>query len=154
MATYTDTLGYYKGNAAFGAHSSKRFGHMEVELDFEKIIAARSAASATALAAGDTMQVLQVPAGALLLAGGIDVIEAETTNTTGTFSVGCLGGSPMAANALAATVANNALGPTSTGLAAPVWFSAADTIDVLLNTAVGTNVRIRVWGLFYNGNCD
>lgn len=152
MANYTDTLGFYKGSAGFGAHSDKRFGHVAVKLDFAKIVAARAAASATALAAADTLQVLQIPAGALMLAGGLSVTEAELTNTTATFDLGCTGGSPIAANAFVNDGASNALANLSTGLAAPVLFTAADTIDLLLNTAVPANAVVWAWALFYNAN--
>lgn len=152
MANYTDSLGFYKGTAAYGAHADKRLGWLEVELDFAKIVAARSAASATALAAADTLQVLQIKAGTLLLAGGIEVVSAETTNTTATFDLGCTGGSPLAANGLANDFASNALATTTTGLAAPVFFSAADTLDLLLNTAVPANAKVRVWALVVDCN--
>lgn len=152
MTAYTDTLGFYKGSAAFGAHADKRFGYAEVELDFAKIVAARSAASATALAAADTLQVIQIPAGALMLAGGLNVVSAETTNTTATFDLGCTGGSPIAANAFVNDVASNAVSVNSTGLAAPVLFSSADTIDLLLNTAAPTNAVLKVWALFFDAN--
>jgi len=152
MTAFTDTLGFYKGNAAFGAHADKRFAYVEVELDFAKIVAARAAASATALAAGDTLQIIQVPAGALMLAGGLNVVTAETTNTTGTFDLGCTGGSPIAANAFANDVANNAVSVNSTGLAAPVLFSSADTIDLLINTDDSLDAVIKVWALFFDAN--
>ena len=150
MANYTDTLGFYKGSAAYGAHADKRLGWVSVKLDFAKIVAARAAASATALAAGDTLQVLQIPAGALMLAGGLTVSEAETTNTTATFDFGCTGGSPIAANAFVNDGASNALANLSTGLAAPVLFSSADTLDLLLNTAVPANAVVWAWACFLN----
>jgi hypothetical protein len=152
MAAYTDTLGFYKGSAAFGAHADKRLGFTEVTLDFAKIVAARSAASATALAAADTLQVIQVPAGALMLAGGLNVTSAETTNTTATFDLGCTGGSPIAANAFANDVASDATSVNSTGLAAPVLFSSADTIDLLINTDDPTDAVVKVWILYFNVN--
>lgn len=154
MANYTDTLGFYKGTAAVGAHADKRLGFVEVELDFADIVAARAAASATALAAGDTLQVLQVPAGMLMLAGGLNVKTAETTNTTATFDLGCTGGSPIAANAFVNDVASNAVSTNSTGLAAPVLFSTADTIDLLLNTAVPADAVIKVWALFFDATAS
>lgn len=152
MATYTDTLGYYKGSAAFGAHGDKRVGYVSVKLDFAKIVAARAAASATALAAGDTMQVLQIPAGALMIAGGLSVTEVEATNTTATFDFGCLGGSPIAANAFANDLASNALANKSDGLAAPVLFTTADTLDLLINTAVPANCVVWAWAYYLNAN--
>lgn len=154
MAAYTDTLGFNKGSAAFGAHADKRWGYAAVKLDFADIVAARAAASATALAAGDTLQVIQVPAGALMIAGGLTVNTAETTNTTATFDLGCTGGSPIAANAFVNDGASNATANLSTGLAAPVLFSTADTIDLLLNTAVPANAVITVWALFFNANAE
>lgn len=152
MAAYTDTLGFYKGSAAFGAKVDSLLGYTEVLLDFAKIKAARTAASATALAAADTLQVIQVPAGSLVLAGGLVVTSAETTNTTGTFDLGTTGGTPIAANAFADDIANNAVSTNSAGLAAPVIFAAADTIDLLLNTAVPLNAKIKVWLLYFNAN--
>lgn len=152
MANYTDTLGFYKGTAAVGAHADKRAGFMAVKLDFTKIVAARSAASATALAAGDTLQVLQIPAGSLMLAGGLTVSEAETTNTTATFDFGCTGGSPIAANAFANDMASNALANKSDGLAAPVLFTSADTLDLLINTAAPTNCVVWAWAYFLDAN--
>lgn len=152
MTAFTDTLGFYKGSAAFGAHADKRLGFVSVKLDFAKIVAARAAASATALAAADTLSVLQVPAGALMVAGGLSVTKAETVNTTATFDLGCTGGSPIAANAFVNDGASNALANLSTGLAAPVLFATADTIDLLINTAAPTDAVIWAWALFYNVN--
>lgn len=154
MTAFTDTLGFYKGSAAVGAHADKRLGYVEVELDFAKVIAARSAASATALAAADTLQVIQVPAGMLMLAGGLNVTSAETTNTTATFDLGCTGGSPIAANAFCNDIASNAVAVNSTGLAAPVLFSTADTIDLLLNTAAPTDAVLKVWALFFDATAS
>jgi len=153
MATYTDTLGFYKGNAAFGAHSDKRQGYLEVVLDFAKIKAARSAASATALAAGDILQVMQIPANAVILHAGLEVTTAETTNTTGTFDLGFTGGTPEAANYFYNDGACNALAVLQNKLAnAVIIGSSADTIDLLLNTAVPQNAVIRVFAFLLDPN--
>jgi hypothetical protein len=74
------------------------------------------------------------------------VLEAETTNTTGTYSVGYGGATTAYTNALA----NNALGYGITNLANPTVFASADTIDVLFNTAVGTNGVINVFAFVAN----
>ena len=50
MAAYTDSLGFNKGTAAFPSDVTS-ISKFVVELDFAAIIAARSAAGATALAA-------------------------------------------------------------------------------------------------------
>lgn len=152
MTAFTDSIGFEKGAVAFRAYGHLRVAFMETYLDFETIVAARLAAGATALAAADTLQVLQLPAGALVLQGGAEVEELELTNTTGTFDIGFTGGSPAAANVFANDVAINALSKTATGLAAPILITADDTLDILLNTAVGTNAVIRVWALVVDTN--
>lgn len=144
MATYTDTIGYYRGIAAMTA-ALGRLVWLEVEIDLQTVIAARTAAGATALAAADTLQCLPLKKGLLILQGGINVTEAELTNTTGTYSLGFLGGSPAAANVFASAVANNAVANNAVGLAAPLLLTADDTLDVLFNTAVGTNGVFTVW---------
>jgi hypothetical protein len=57
MTAFTDSLGFNKGTAAFPADVTA-ISKFEVKLDLAAIIAARSAAGATALAAGDTLQVI------------------------------------------------------------------------------------------------
>lgn len=152
MAAYTDTLGFWKGTAAFPANAGEgRFQYFEVMLDFEKIVAARSAASATALAAADTLQVINFPANTIVVQAGLEVEEAEATNTTATFDLGFTGGSPAAANVFGNDVASTA-GMTATALAAPLLITAADTLDILLNTAVPTNARVRVFAFVLNPN--
>lgn len=144
MTAYTDTLGFNKGTAAHGA-AFGRLVWMEVEIDMAAVIAARAAASATALAAADTLQVMNLKKGLLILQAGLNVTEAETTNTTGTYDLGFTGGSPAAANVFGNDVANSSVANNATGLAAPLLLTADDTLDVLFNTAVGTNCVFTVW---------
>lgn len=152
MAAYTDTLGFNKNSAAFPAWGPHRFCYFDVTLDFAKIVAARSAASATALAAADTLQVVQLPAGTVILQGGMEVVTAETTNTTATFDVGFTGGSPAAANVFGDNVVSNSAAITATALAAPLLISADDTLDLLINTAAPANAVIRLWAVAVNVN--
>ena len=149
MANYTDSIGFNKGVAAYPAYNTDSLTKIEVTLDFATIVAARVAAGATALAATDTLQVLQVPANSLILAAGIEVTEAEATNTTATFSLGFVGGTT---NLFAGTVASNALATTCNELAAPDFIAAADTIDLTLNTAAPTNCTIRVFAIVVDCN--
>jgi hypothetical protein len=144
MTAFTDTLGFYKGTAGMGAPHG-RLVWLEVEVDLATVIAARSAAAATALAAADTLQVLPIPVGLLILQAGIRITEAETTNTTGTYDLGFTGGSPAAANVFGNDIANNAVSNNAAGLAAPLLITTADTLDILFNTAVGTNCVFTVW---------
>jgi len=141
MAAYTDTLGFNKGTAAYPANVTD-ISKFEVTLDFAAIAAARSAASATALAAADTLQIISLPAGSIVLAAGVNVTTAETTNTTATFDLGFTGGSPYAANVYANDV----------DLANPSVVVTADTIDLLINTAVPANCVMNVFAIVANAN--
>jgi hypothetical protein len=151
MTAFTDTHGFNKGTAAFPANvwSVSKF---EVELDFAEIIAARSAAGATALAATDTLQIISLPAGSVVLSAGINVSVAETTNTTATFDLGFTGGSPYAANVYANDVVSNTTGLKAADLANPSVVVTADTIDLLLNTAAPTNCVMKVFAIVANTN--
>ena len=149
MAAYTDTLGFNKGTAAFPANVTD-ISKFEVKLDFAAIVAARSAAGATALAAADTLQVISLPAGSVVLSAGLQVTTAEATNTTATFDLGFTGGSPAAANAYADDAASNATGYTIASLANPTAVTAADTIDLLINTAVPTNCVVSAFAVVAN----
>jgi hypothetical protein len=140
MATYTDTLGFNKGVAGFDAKNPFVVSKLEVTLDFAKIIAARAAAGATALAALDVLEVLRIPAGSLLLGAGLQVLSAETVNTTGTLDL-TNGASALAINALAFE---------SNALAAPVVYNAADTLDITINTAAPTNAVVRAFAIVAN----
>jgi hypothetical protein len=156
MATYTDSYGFNKGTAAFPAYGDTRISYIEVELDFAAIVAARSAASATALAAADVLQVMQVPANAVILHAGFEVTKVESTNTTATFDLGFTGGSPAAANAFGNDVASNALAwswAAGTGLANPIIIGTSnDTIDLLINTAAPTDCVLRCFAVVLNPN--
>jgi hypothetical protein len=145
MTTFTDSLGFNKGTAAFPANTTE-ISKFEVKIDLAAVIAARLAAGATALAAADVLEAIPLPAGSVVLSAGCQVLEAETTNTTGTYSVGYGGATTAYTNALA----NNALGYGITNLANPTVFASADTIDVLFNTAVGTNGVINVFAFVAN----
>lgn len=150
MANYTDSLGFNKGTAAYpDGHGISKF---TVELDFAKIVAARSAAGATALAATDTIQVISLPAGSIVLAAGLLVTEAEATNTTATFDLGFTGASPYAANVYANDAASNSTGLKAADLANPSVIVTADTIDLLINTAVPTNCVVEAFAVVVNAD--
>lgn len=145
MATYTDTLGFIKGTAAY-PHDMQSVTRFQTRLDFAKIVAARAAAGATALAAADVMEVMPLPAGAIVIAAGLQVVTAETTNTTCTFSFGYGG----ATAAYASLAASNATGFSATNLANPTVFATADTLDLLINTAAPTNAVVVLTALVLN----
>ena len=149
MTAFTDSLGFNKGTAAFPANVTE-VSKFEVTLDFAKIVADRSAAGATALAATDTLQVIALPAGSVVLTAGLQVTEVESTNTTATFDLGFTGGSPAAANAYANDLASNALGYGIANLANPTAVTSADTIDILLNTDVPTDCVVKAFAIVAN----
>lgn len=151
MTAFTDSLGFNKGTAAYPANVTD-ISKFQVELDFAAIIAARSAAGVAALAAADTLQVISLPAGSIVLSAGVNVTSAETTNTTATFDLGFTGGSPYAANAYANDVASNATGLKAADLANPSVVVTADTIDLLLNTAAPVNCVMNVFAIVANAN--
>jgi len=156
MVAYTDSYGFNKGTADYPAYGGNRISYIEVELDFTTIVAARSAAGVTALAAADTLQVVQLPANSVVLHAGFQVTEAEVTNTTATFDFGFTGGSPAAANAFGNDIASNALAwswAAGTGLANPIIIGTSDdTIDLLINTAAPTNCVLRCFAVVLNPN--
>lgn len=152
MAAYTDTLGFNKGTAAFPAKGGDRLSFFEVKLDFADIVAARAAASATALAAGDTLQVINLPAQAIVVAAGLEVTSVESTNTTGTFDFGYTGGSPETAAFYVNDLANNALASASVNAVNLTRMTAADTIDLLINTAAPTDCVVRAWAFVLDSN--
>jgi hypothetical protein len=146
MTAYVDTLGFNKGTAAFPANVNS-VSKFEVELDFAAIVAARLAAGATALSATDTLAIIALPAYCVVLAAGLNVTSAETTNTTATFDFGYTGGTPAAANVYCDDFASNAVAMDSDNLANPTVIKAADTIDLLLNTAVPANAVVTAWAI-------
>jgi len=148
MTAFTDSLGFNKGVAAYP--DGQAVYKFEVELDFAQIVAARAAAGATALAATDTLQVIALPAYTVVLAAGLNVVSAETTNTTATFDFGYTGGTPAAANVYADDAASNAVAMDSDNLANPTVIKTADTIDILLNTAAPANAVVKAWAIVAN----
>jgi hypothetical protein len=150
MAAYTDTHGFNKGTAAHPAQGINRVGYMEVELDFAKITADRVTAGATALATGDSLQVLNIPANTLVMAVGATTLTAE--GAASTFDIGLTGGDVDGfidggnANAAGTTSSNGAL---LNGDNNSHYFAAADTIDMLIGVsgAVTDLAKIKVWAV-------
>lgn len=151
MATYTDTLGFNKGSAALPADALFKMHRVEVVLDFPKIIAARLAAGATALAASDVLEVIPIPAGTVVSNVGMEII---TVGASGSISIG---DGSAAAGYLAATVSTSAgyfggVPVLSSGAFAPTLsggkvYAAADTIDITISTAVPSAAVVRIFAL-------
>jgi len=90
MVAYTDSLGFYKNSAGFTANYTDRVSVIEIELDFAKIAAARTAAGATALTSTDTLVIGVLPKGAFVLSGVATLEKAE--GAAGNIDVGIGGG--------------------------------------------------------------
>ena len=67
MVAYTDTLGFNKGSAAYPSTYTNRFTVIEIDLDFAKIAAARTAAGVAALGSADTLVLCTLPKGTFVL---------------------------------------------------------------------------------------
>lgn len=154
MATYTDTLGFNKGDAGFHAVGLNKITRVEVTLDFAKIAAARSAASAAALASADVLEIIPLPAKSLVLRVGADVTTAEGATATMHIGDGADADGFMASvnlNSAASSAMGLALTEgtpnTITGYSGGKYYSAADTIDVTLNHNSIDAAVVRVWAL-------
>ena len=146
MVAYTDTLGFWKGSAASSYNGVNATYVAEVLLDFAAITAARAAASATALADTDSLQILQIPAQTVVHAVGLEVLVPEggtaTVDVGSTDTDGYLDGVDV--NAAAGT--SYATSDGATGYATGFYYSAADTIDLTMVNALDTAV-LRVWAI-------
>lgn len=142
MTDYTDSLGFNKGTAdSYPDNGTSSVTRIDVELNFADIIAARSAAGVSALTTSDTLQVVRIPAGSVVLSAGFTVTSAETTNTTGT--IGLADGSVTYATGIAI----NATGTSAANLANPTIYSAADTLDISFATAMPTDLVVKAWAV-------
>lgn len=140
MTAFTDSLGFNKGNAdAYLASGTDHLSVMSVELNFATIIAARAAAGVAALTTSDSLQVLRIPAGTVVLSAGFTVTSVESTNTTGTIVLA--DGSVTYATGIAI----NATGTSAANLANPTVYSAADTLDITFGTAMPTDLVVKAW---------
>lgn len=143
MADYNDTYGVSAGAAAFpwDTHCVSRFTAV---LNFDNIAKARSVAGAPALAVGDTLAVMSVPKGAVILGASVAVERAEVAAPTATIDFGALAGTPVDAKDFGDAVPLNATGLTPAAMAAPVVVTADGVLNVKLNTAVPKDAIVRL----------
>ena len=157
MATYTDSLGFSKGSAALPANALNKTHLVEIVLDFPKIIAARAAAGATALAASDVVEVLPIPAGTLVTNVGMSVTTAAGVTSTIAIGDGSAAAGYLAATSANATGISGGVPVLSSGAFAPTLsggkvYAAADTIDITIGTAVPTAAVVRVFAVLTDIN--
>lgn len=149
MATYTDSLGFNKGSAAYPAKGTNRSTFVSVTLDFAAIVAARAAAGATALAASDVLEVLPVPANTIVRNVGLVV---TSTAASGTIAIGdgSAAAGYLAAQAVSSAGTFGGVPVLSSGAFAPTLsggkvYTSADTIDVTIGAAVPSTAVVRVF---------
>jgi len=157
MATYTDSLGFNKGTAAYPANDLNKSVRVEMVLDFPKIIAARSAAGATALAASDVMEIIPIPAGTIVSNVGMVVTTAAGVTSTISIGDGSAAAGYLAATSANATGTSGGVPVLSSGAFAPTLsggkvYAAADTIDITLGTAVPAAAVVRIFAMFTDIN--
>jgi hypothetical protein len=144
MPTYNDGLGYNLNSAAYPAHTAVRESVMEVTLNIADIVAARAAAFATALADGDTLEAIKLPAQCLVLAVGV-----ETDGEGDASLVANVGDDADPDGFVSVMAADAAQTRCSVGEAvaftAGKYYADANTLDVTLAGAVPTTGVIRVW---------
>lgn len=98
----------------------------------------------TTFASGDIIQIANLPAGAVVLAAGVQVVTAGSG--TGTFALGDTG----SATRFTAATAVNATSYTA-GVTAHVY-TAQDTLQITVGTANVTTGVYTVWALVANMN--
>jgi len=156
MTIRTEAYGFNQGAATSGpipAYGDHKVGVISVELDWAAISAARTAAGATAVGAGDGVAAIAIPANTYVLKVGVNVTTAEGGTLTidigdGSDADGWIDG--VDANAVASYgptyVLTEGTPNTVIGYSYGKYYTAADTIDVITVNAADTAV-MTVWAL-------
>jgi hypothetical protein len=99
----------------------------------------------TTIGTTDTIQVLNIPAGTLVMYAGINVLAVESTNTTSKFQLG--DGSDTARFVDAGLI--NATGNITQAatMGDGIMYDSADTIDILISVDDPTNAKVSVWAV-------
>ena len=140
MATYNDGKGYNFGTGtAHVAAGINKVSSVSVELNFATITTERAAAGLTALTSADVLEVIRVPANTLVTNVALNVTTAEGGTLTvdvgdGDNPDGYLDGVNANATAAYLTVAG------TDAFEAGKYYTAADTIDIVLNNAADAAV--------------
>lgn len=145
MPNYTDSLGFNKGSAGFDANGVTHGTKMEVLIDLPKIVAARLAAGATALAAGDTLDVLPLPTGAVVITAGIQIITGLASLTA---SLGDSGSATRYVNAASMASA----GWTTPGASTPYVYTSDSALRLTLAGVTPATAVLRVWAYVIDAN--
>ena len=137
MVAYTDSLGFYKNSVGFTANYTQRTSVVEIDIDFRKIAAARTAAGATALAATDTLVIGTLPKGSYVVAAALTLVRAE--GAAATIDVGVSGSTTLFANSFDLNVAVG----TTVGVTNGARYQTANT-DILMTIDTNSTDVARV----------
>lgn len=149
MTAYTDSLGFYKNSAGFTANYTDRVSVIEIDLDFRKIAAARSAAGAAALAATDTLVIGTLPKGSYVVAAALTLVRAE--GAAGTIDVGVSGATTL----FASNFDLNAAVGTTAGVTNGARYQTADTGILMTIDSNDVNAaRVKVAIVVINMGAD
>jgi hypothetical protein len=146
MPAYTDSIGFNKGVAAFMSNYTARASIINVPLDFAVIAAARVAAGAAALAATDSLDIIPVPAGSLVLAVGVQVTRAE--GATATIDIG----DAASATRYLSNADLNAIGTSVSALTSPFYYAANGVIRVTFDHNSIDAALARLFAVIVNCN--
>lgn len=144
MSTYSDYLGLAKPTPAFPALVDA-VSKIVIPVDFDKVIAARAAAGATALAASDLLEIAKAPANGVILATSVTVVK-PTSAATSTVLPTC--GSALTGAAVDATAAGTTAGVTNQ----PKILTADTAVTLTIGTAVPVGAVVLVNLLVANMN--
>ena len=143
MATaYLDSVGFNRNEAGFPAmRGANRFSVMEITLDLAKIDTERQAADLARLGTGDSLRVLKIPAWALVLSAGFEVVEGLASLTV------ALGDSAGATTLLAATAASTdgALQLSTAGGAAIKGYNEENYLLATFAGAAPRSGKVRIF---------
>jgi len=142
MATVTTLAG--------GATSGRTAGSVPYLVDMTIDFAAAASAKGSALAAADIIECINVPANAVVLTAGLEVVTALAGESSDTrLLLGVTGGDVDAfvASWDATAAAAGAYAPAAATV--PVVFGSADTIDLEIDaaTTAPTGGVLRVWAV-------
>lgn len=143
MATYS----YKPGNGGINAAGVGDIARVSRVIDFADLVAERSATGQTALAAGDVLEVMTVDAGTIVSGVVLEIISAESTNDTATVAVGD-GADADGFVTATATSAAGVFGTAGAYTLGAKLYTAKDTLDITVATAVPTNLVVRVSATF------
>ncbi|MEM0461953.1 MAG: hypothetical protein QW318_07140 [Candidatus Caldarchaeum sp.] len=147
MVAYTDSLGFTKGSPSFSPYvTTHNVSFVNVDLDFKKIADARAAAGVPALAATDTLEVLPVRKGTVVLAATAWLVTPE--GATATID---LGDADSATRYFSNLNLNAAAGTVSAStLSAPYVYNADGAIRITVDHNNVDAAKVRLGVLFFN----